>query len=340
MRFEAPRVEEADRKRGGFTLIEILLTIMIVGLILTALYQILTSTLRIRARVEDREDPFVIGPMILDLVERDVQGTYFTNFKDNAYFFGESRIVGGRDADRFDLVTTVDSRVLMGDDDMTRVRSDVTEVGYALRDNPEIDGYLELYRREDFFVDEDPFEGGRYRRIFDRVRDFEVVYLTSGVEEAEAGGGSSGDEGRSGRRDEPASGGEGSSRRNRSLFVEQDDWDSRTAKRLPDAMKIELTIGTQDPRTGEEFLYAFDRLIRFPLDSNFDMTSLPTLAEAGREAASEATGATEGVKGAERGASGRGGRQRGGAGAIFERSGGSRGGGTRGSSGGGGRSPF
>jgi hypothetical protein len=63
------------------------------------------------------------------------------------------------------------------------VRADVNEVGYHLRQNPYSDDFLELYRREDFGIDEEPFEGGQYAFLHDRVKGFEIrVYEEDGVE--------------------------------------------------------------------------------------------------------------------------------------------------------------
>lgn len=345
--------------RRGFTLIELLVTLAILGIVLSSLYAVLTSTLKIRSRIEDREDAFVVGPAILDLIEDDIRGIYFTNIEGQAFFLGENQSVGGRDADRFDMVTTTDSRVLVGSDDSNRVRSDVTEVGYALRENREFDGYLELYRREDFFVDELPLEGGRYRRVYDRIRDFNVVYLAEGAtgeddpaagqppRGAEEGGPNPGTPGQGSSPDESRP--SGTSKKAGKQYIENDDWDSRNEKILPAAMRIELTVGIEDPRTGEQTLYTFDRLISFPLDSNVDMSALPTLAEAGQEGMDAAAAGGEqgrpGGGGAIRGGGrGRAGGGRGGAGGIFEQGGRRGGGGGRpsGGSGGGSRpqSPF
>lgn len=304
----------SEARREGFTLIEILVALSLLGLILPALYGILISTVRLREQIQEDGNPYGIGPTILDLIEEDVRGIYFTNVKDNAYFFGETRSVSGRDADRFDCITTVDSRTLLGDDDQSRVRSDVTEVGYALRANPDNSDYLQLFRREDFFVDEEPFAGGRYRLLYDRIRTFDIVYLS---EEggAEEGGSASGNRSAGDSQKEGA-------------LLEDDNWDSRDAQTLPRAMQVELEIGVPDNRPGMggfDIPYRFTRVISFPRDAQTSMAELPTLLEAGEQLQQQGSEEQQEGGGGGRGGGGRGGGTRGG-----NRGGGNRGGGGAG----------
>ena len=50
----------------------------------------------------------------------------------------------------------------------------MNEVGYVARPNPEYDEFLELFRREDLGIDNEPFEGGRYTFLHDRVLSLEI----------------------------------------------------------------------------------------------------------------------------------------------------------------------
>jgi hypothetical protein len=67
---------------------------------------------------------------------------------------------------------------------------------------------MELWRREDLFVDDEPFEGGTYERIHDRIRQLEITYLDDSATKAE----------------------------------EQDRWDMAEKKRLPGAVRIDLEL--------------------------------------------------------------------------------------------------
>jgi hypothetical protein len=63
------------------------------------------------------------------------------------------------------------------------VNHDLNEVGYRLRPNPELDDFLEIYRRESFGVDDEPFDGGAYTFLHDRVKQFDIqVYVEDGID--------------------------------------------------------------------------------------------------------------------------------------------------------------
>jgi len=64
------------------------------------------------------------------------------------------------------------------------VRADTNEVGYHLRPSPQNDQFLEIYRRESFGVDEEPFDGGVYQYLHDRVKAFDIqVFRKDGPDE-------------------------------------------------------------------------------------------------------------------------------------------------------------
>jgi hypothetical protein len=67
------------------------------------------------------------------------------------------------------------------EDDGTRRGEDrespLTEVGYACRLNERYSQWLELYRREDYFVDSKPTEGGFYSLVYDKIRTFRLRYF-------------------------------------------------------------------------------------------------------------------------------------------------------------------
>src|SRR5215831_9925602 len=61
-------------------------------------------------------------------------------------------------------------------DENTKTRSPITEIGYHVRINPDNQDFLELWRRQDFFVDNLPFEGGSYERVYSQIRKFHIGY--------------------------------------------------------------------------------------------------------------------------------------------------------------------
>jgi len=173
----------ARAQRAGFTLVEVLITLLIMSGIMVALTEILTAARNARDTVHNVLETQTAGPAILDLVERDLRGilTYDTTRVQQLRI--RNRVVMGFDADSIDFVTNSDSMVLHQIADRF-VRADLNEVGYRLRPSPENDQFLEIYRRESFGVDEEPFEGGTFQFLHDRVKGFDIqVFRKDGTDE-------------------------------------------------------------------------------------------------------------------------------------------------------------
>lgn len=159
--------------RAGFTLVEVLLVLMIMAGLLVAIAQVLTAARTSRDTIHNVRETQLAGPAILDLVERDLRSAFVLQMDPERTFRVIDRVIAGLDADRLDFVTSRNSLVLTAGDSRF-LRADVNEVGYCLRINPQDNDFLELYRREDFGVDDEPLEGGRYTFLHDRVVGFDI----------------------------------------------------------------------------------------------------------------------------------------------------------------------
>jgi prepilin-type N-terminal cleavage/methylation domain-containing protein len=162
------------RGRAGFTLVEVLLTLLIMSGIMVALTKILTAARTSRDTIHNIQETQLAGPAILDLLERDLRGIVTYDRTRQLHLRVKNRVMLGMDADSIDFVTSTDSLTLYSMDDRF-VKADVNEVGYRLRPNPaSADQFLEIYRREGFGVDEDPYEDGTFMFLHDRVKGFDV----------------------------------------------------------------------------------------------------------------------------------------------------------------------
>jgi prepilin-type N-terminal cleavage/methylation domain-containing protein len=159
--------------RAGFTLVEVLLVLLIMGGIMLSMTQILTAARTSRDTIHNIQETQNAGPAILDMIERDLRGLSIYDRTRQNHLRIKNRVILGFDADSIDFVTTTDSLVLHEDHERF-VRSDLNEVGYRLRPNPDNDQFLEIYRREAFGVDEDPFEDGNFLFLHDRVKGFDI----------------------------------------------------------------------------------------------------------------------------------------------------------------------
>jgi prepilin-type N-terminal cleavage/methylation domain-containing protein len=175
-----------EARRSGFTLIEVLLVLLIMSGILVTISQILTAARTSRDTIHNIRETQLAGPAILDLIENDVRALYAFNTDAPRVLRVRDGVVGGLDADRLDLITTTDSLVLTRDKANRFMRADVNEVGYCVRQNPDNNDFLELFRREAFGVDDAPFEGGYYTFLHDRIVSFDIrVFEEDGIDAEE-----------------------------------------------------------------------------------------------------------------------------------------------------------
>lgn len=193
---------------AGFTLIEILVAMLITSIIMVTVSTTLISTMDARKKVGALTESTEAGARILNLLERDINGLWTHNIKDNKVLVGRNMDLAGPPADRLDFLTNTDSIVAIEKTDQSLAHASVCEVGYWLRSNPKDGLLMELWRREDPMVDDDLVRGGNFQMIHNRIREFNVIYYKSLGKEAE----------------------------------EFDDWDSSTEDSLPRVIKIEFTI--------------------------------------------------------------------------------------------------
>jgi type II secretion system protein J len=238
----------------GFTLVELLVTVAIMALVMTALLATLQSTVKAHdvaavdvASVRD-------GPRILDMVERDLHSLHVYNLKDGNVLKGVSARPGGLRGDRIDFVAVRDSSRRIADptglDDMADVASSVNEVGYRLRPSASND-FLELWRREDLFVDDDPFDGGTFEKIHDHVTRFEITYLDHLGDKAE----------------------------------EATEWDMTEKKKLPGGVRIDLElqispefVATEsETAQNEKKIYHYMRVVAFADSQSMALNVRPYL---------------------------------------------------------------
>ena len=195
-------------RSSGFTLIEVLLAVAITAVVMVTVATTFHVMLNARDVVDDLAESTEAGPRILNLIERDLQGIWTWNVKNNAVFRGRDMDVNGRDADRMDFVTTTDAVGFVLDDRNTPRKPTLCEVGYWFKPNPRYRDVFELWRREDPMLDEDLLTGGTFQLLHDRVKSFKITYFRTLGYEAK----------------------------------EELEWDSSVEDALPKRIKIEFTI--------------------------------------------------------------------------------------------------
>ena len=170
--------------RAGFTLAEVLVTVLIMGGIMVSITQILHTARISRDTIHNIQETQLAGPAIMDMIERDLRGLMTYNRTRQQHLRVQNRVMLGVDGDSIDFVTSTDSLVQRYDEDRF-LSSTINEVGYRLRPNPEFDEFLEIYRREDMGVDDEPFDGGEFTFLHDRVKSFDIQVFSEDGTEAE-----------------------------------------------------------------------------------------------------------------------------------------------------------
>ncbi|MFT5197485.1 MAG: hypothetical protein ACI87O_000124 [Planctomycetota bacterium] len=171
-------------QRSAFTIVEVMIAVAIMSMMLVAILQVLSAVRLTRDRIHNTQETQMAGPIIMDLITEDLRGLHILGRAKVEHLKINDRVLYGLDADRIDFVTTTSSREPVMIDGRLR-RSQVSEVGYVTRSNPQDDEFLELFRREDFGVDELPYLGGTYTFLSDRVKSFTIECFAQDGDEAE-----------------------------------------------------------------------------------------------------------------------------------------------------------
>ena len=175
------------RRESGFTLIEMLLALTIAGILFTAVFLSIGTVVDSRNELANESTPYTLGPAILDALSSDLENVYFYDFADNNVFYGVDSELNGRPADALSFLTSTRTFAPQRYGDAEDLRhSYLNEVAYVLRRGP--GPFLELWRRENFHVDDEPHAGGDYILLYDKVHAFDVRYVSRNPSTSETSG--------------------------------------------------------------------------------------------------------------------------------------------------------
>ncbi len=180
--------DSGQRMADGFTLVEVLIATALFAMVMGMYSVVLNNVITLEEEVRAQRSFSSIGPAILDLIEDDLQSLYTSPRQPDAFpFRGDEHTLSSKPADRMVFVAR---RASIHQEDIggagEYVRSPINELGYRLRrGDSDLGDVRRIYRREAYYVDGSPLDGGDFFEIYDRVVSFDVTYAGYPVEESE-----------------------------------------------------------------------------------------------------------------------------------------------------------
>ena len=154
----------------GFTIIEILLALAMVGMILGVLYSAYTAVTSSTRNYDSISDIYQTARIVLGNMSREISGAFQPLYaKEEILFAGESKDFRGGGADRLSLVTTTCLRG--GEEERGYDAFELTYYrGFGMKDG------LLLMRRAPYYDPEEPFEEGEETILAEHVYGLDFAY--------------------------------------------------------------------------------------------------------------------------------------------------------------------
>ncbi len=161
----------------GFTLMEVLVSMFISALIMTAIFASLESTQKAVDAIHNITLTERAGPQLVEMFRKDLERLAVYDAGEYTLLKGESKNLRGVDADRINMLVVGRSVLPQYNALIDRMTyAPINEVGYWVRNRDGSADFLELYRREDFLVDDDIEREGNFSMLNDRIISFNLQY--------------------------------------------------------------------------------------------------------------------------------------------------------------------
>ncbi len=158
----------------GFTLLEILISIVILVVLMIGIYGVYTSNVGAIHWASQKGQVFQMARIALDRITKDLESAFvasdLSNEKTRLGMIGKDQEIDGKPADTLDF-TTLSHLVL----DEREPPTDLCEVGYRLVEDPYEDGFI-LYRRDDGSLDDNLTDGGTSHELARRVAGLNITF--------------------------------------------------------------------------------------------------------------------------------------------------------------------
>ena len=190
----------ARHLNSGFSILELLISVTLLGLVMSVLYaaffQISNSTLKVQSTLDARQELRLLMKIVLDDLQKVRYLKHFVESDQSETQQRETGLIADRnlgpenpDKGQIEEVTSIDFHTSIKSRFFPEENSrdpELHEVGYSLQDNPDTKTW-EFIRREDFYIDNNLREGGKYHVLSEEVTMFELEFLESETALAEGG---------------------------------------------------------------------------------------------------------------------------------------------------------
>jgi general secretion pathway protein J len=159
------------------TLVEVMISIAILAMISTMVWQAFSQTNRTKRVIEEVQDRYHAGRIAMTKIATDLENAFLTkNLPADrgridlpmSLFIGEDR----PPFDRLDFQAFCHRRLYRNADE-----SDEAEVSYFVASDPHESRKDNLVRREAPRIDEEPLEGGDHLVLIEDVTEFDITYF-------------------------------------------------------------------------------------------------------------------------------------------------------------------
>lgn len=165
----------------GLTLLEVLVSIAILGILMGAIYGTYTSSVEAIQVAREKGRVYQVSRIVFDRMTKDLESAFMgigaPSEKMRLGMIGKNQELDGKPADRIDF-TTLNHLAVGAEGPQT----DLCEVGYQVVEDSEKEGF-KLFRRDDGTPDDELIDGGFSHEMADRVSGLDIVYQDENGEE-------------------------------------------------------------------------------------------------------------------------------------------------------------
>jgi len=185
---------------SGFSILELLISVTLLGLVMSVLYaaffQISNSSLKVQSSLDARQELRLLMKIVLDDLQKVRYLKHFAESDQSETLQRDTGLIATRnlgpenpDTGQIEEVTKIDFHTSIKSRFFPEGNSrdpGLHEVSFSMQENPDIKRW-EFIRREDFYIDNNLSEGGKYHVLSEEVINFELEFLESETALAEGG---------------------------------------------------------------------------------------------------------------------------------------------------------